>query len=166
MSDDITPRIYLDTNIFIQAFENAESRLVEMFCIEPPDSQALLITSELTLAELLVHPYRSKDDRLLSLYENWTTSNDILNVGALDRETLKRAALLRSQNSWLKLPDAIHVSTAMRFECSHFLTSDKRLEKISALKHETGSGLKYDSGLEYLNPAADNFTVIMAQLKK
>ena len=120
----MTARVYLDTNIFIRAFEGTDDlsrALIELFATEA--AQPFLATSELTLAELLVHPYRNHDDIARERYESPLRSSAWLQVGSVDRDVLVGASLLRSKYK-LKLPDAIHASTALHLGCSLLLTDD------------------------------------------
>ncbi|MBN9078993.1 MAG: PIN domain-containing protein [Rhizobiales bacterium] len=123
-------RLYLDTNVFIAMFERNDELarlLLHLFSLNNDISKPFLTTSELSLAELLVLPYREGDDRLQHVYDNATISNEMIEVGPVNRDVLWQAAVLKASYTKLKLPDAIHLSTAMLFRCSHFLTADKRL---------------------------------------
>lgn len=132
-------RVYVDTNVFIHLFEGRDevaASLARLFLTERTGREPFLATSELTLAELLVEPYRRKDDKLIQIYDNWTRTNPYLEVGPVDRDALWYAAVFRSQHETLKLPDAVHLSTAIGFRCSHFLTADKRLRDRYELMHQ------------------------------
>jgi uncharacterized protein len=136
-------RVYVDSNVFIHLFERSDElsdQLGELFLAEHPRAEPFLTTSELTVAELLVGPMRREDDRLIQIYENWSRSNDYVSVGPVSLGVLMSAARLRARNTSLKLPDAIHLSTAMHFRCSHFLTADKRLSgRYELTEHRFGS---------------------------
>src|SRR3972149_5254182 len=122
-------RLYVDANVYIRLFEGTDelSRVLsELFSIDR-NSEPYLATSELTLAEVLVLPTRRKDVQLISLYENWTIWNSYIEVGPIVRDVLRCAAILRASYLSLKLPDAIHLATALLMRCSHFLTADERL---------------------------------------
>jgi predicted nucleic acid-binding protein len=124
-------RIYLDTNIFISAFEKGEmggSLLSDLFTVPRNPLRNLFVTSELTLSELLVVPYRNGDADLVEGYATLVRTNAWLDVIAVDRVVLVQASKLRSERRGLKLPDAIHLATALKAECSHLLTEDKGLE--------------------------------------
>jgi len=122
------PLIYLDTNILIQLFKTGyEDRKIILGLIAAAKSKAF-VTSELTLAELLVSPLRNRDVQLTNLYENWTISNQVLEVVPVQRDILRHAAILRAEKRSLKLPDAIHLGTALEAGCDVFLTNEKRLE--------------------------------------
>lgn len=130
-------RIYLDTNIFIYAFEEAGQRsnlLAQLFSVSSR-SAACFVTSELSLSELLVKPYRQADDVMIDQYEGFILTSDWLEVLPVARPTLAYAVVLRSQNKGLKLPDAIHLSTAIGASCSHFLTGDMGIADTYELIH-------------------------------
>ena len=123
-------RLYVDSNVFILLFEGGgelSDHLAELFFADRTGRDPFLATSELTIAELLVDPYRRKDDQLIQTYDNWTRTNDHMTVVPVDRETLRCAAILRAHYESIKLPDAIHLSAAIGLCCSHVLTADKRL---------------------------------------
>jgi predicted nucleic acid-binding protein len=120
-------RIYLDTNVFIAAYETRGARSDHAWwilsAIEAMEFRA--VTSELTLAEVLVRPFRDGDDDLASHYREIFTSEAEFDVLAVERKVLIEAAMLRSVTQSLKLPDAIHVATARLAGC-HFMVSDDR----------------------------------------
>ncbi|MCV9962104.1 type II toxin-antitoxin system VapC family toxin [Pararhizobium sp. BT-229] len=130
-------RIYLDTNIFIYAFEETSQRsnlLAQLFTVSS-SAGACFVISELSLSELLVKPYRDADDVMIDQYEGFLLTSDWLEVLSVVRPTLAYAAVLRSQNKGLKLPDAIHLSTAIGASCSHFLTGDMGIVDTYELIH-------------------------------
>ena len=123
-------RLYVDANIYIRLFEGTDDLtrvLSELFSIERGRQEPFLATSELTLAEVLVLPTRHKDVQLINVYDSWTKSNSYIEVGPIVRDALRCTAALRSNYLSLKLPDAIHLATAILMRCSHFLTADERL---------------------------------------
>lgn len=132
-------KVYLDTNVFVRAFEGTDElsgALVDLLAVDTPEPA--FATSELTLAELLVHPYRHHDEAERERYENLIRPSTVLEVGPVDRAILMGAALLRSKYR-LKLPDAIHVSTALHFGCDMLLTGDGGMNgSFSLLYQSTG----------------------------
>jgi predicted nucleic acid-binding protein len=127
----ITDRIYLDTNVFIEAFEGRTrlSDLVKsLLATEPPRTPQRFVTSELTHSELLVKPLEMRRDDLINAYDNWTITNPYLEVVPVFRGVLHDAARIRANNKVLKLPDAIHLATAQGMRCRYFLTNDSRIK--------------------------------------
>jgi predicted nucleic acid-binding protein len=130
------PRLYLDANIFILAFENTNDvseKVFELISLNENATSHFLATSELTLAELMVEPLRKQDIRLIEIYENLTIGNALIQIGPVNREILWRAAQLRAENQSLHLPDAIHVATALSLGCRYLLSADKRLKDAYSL---------------------------------
>lgn len=148
-------RLYFDTNIFIRLFEGNDElsdALTELLLLEPKGEKPFVTTSELTLAEMLVAPCRDDNDELIDRYNGWIATNDYLEVGPVDRSVLWAAAVLRGGHASLKLPDAIHVATALRFGCTHFMTADAGLGGTYELYH-THRGLVFGpASIEIVRP--------------
>jgi predicted nucleic acid-binding protein len=124
-------RLYVDTNIFIYAFENNDAlakKLLQLISLNEGRKRPFLATSELVLAELMVDPLKKGNEPLVELYDNLSIGNAFVFIGTVTREVLWHEAQLRSQLISLRLPDAIHLSTAMHFGCTQFLTADTRLK--------------------------------------
>jgi predicted nucleic acid-binding protein len=124
-------RLYVDTNIFIYAFENRDAlaeKLLELISLNEGRERPFLAMSELVLAELMVAPLKASNATPVELYDNISIGNAFVSVAAITRDVLWHAAQLRSQVASLRLPDAIHLSTAMLLQCTHFLTADTRLK--------------------------------------
>ncbi|MDX8440308.1 type II toxin-antitoxin system VapC family toxin [Mesorhizobium australafricanum] len=124
-------RLYVDTNIFIYAFENNDAlarKLLQLVSLNEGRKQPFIATSEIVLAELMVDPLKKGNASLIELYDNISIGNAFISIGTVTREILWHAAQLRSKFVSLRLPDAIHLSTAMHFGCAQFLTADVRLK--------------------------------------
>lgn len=162
-------RLYVDANIFIRLFEGNDElsrTLTDLFLIERTDKEPFLATSELTLAELLVKPYRESDDQLIDLYDNWTISNPYLEVGPVNRQVLWYAALFRAQHENLKLPDAIHLSTAVGMNCTHFLSADKRLSERYVVVHNRYGIVKGPAAVEIVRPSIQGVGDIVTRVRE
>ncbi|OYY25013.1 MAG: hypothetical protein B7Y65_03015 [Azorhizobium sp. 35-67-15] len=130
-------RIYLDTNIFIEAFEGrgpTSEMLVSLLLAGWEAEVPPLVTSELTLSELLVKPLELGRLDLVQIYDNWTISNRHIEVVPVFRGVLRDAADLRARDKALKLPDAIHLATALGLGCGVFLTKDERIKPPPAIE--------------------------------
>lgn len=123
------PRIYLDTNVFIAAYETRGARSDHAWWIlnAIEAKEFFAVTSELTLAELLVGPLGDGDQELAARYQDIVSSGEGLDVVPVNRNVLVEAAMLRSFSRSLKLPDAIHVATARIRDCNFIVSDDRRL---------------------------------------
>lgn len=135
--------IYCDTNVFIHLTESEENSplrvaLSSLFSAEHKNDSPILKTSLLTISELMVHPFRRKDAQLESHYRVYSTTSGVLEVGPVDLDILLNAAELRANYSGLKLPDAIHMATALAFGCAVFLTADERISGEYTLNFRHG----------------------------
>lgn len=127
-------RIYLDTNIWIHMFEDVgdfSQALVALFNAIDTGTFAA-VTSELTLLEVLVKPIQNNNTDQQEIYTEALTSTDTLSVIPIERSILIQAAQIRGTTK-VKLPDAIHVATAISSQCTTFLTNDKQLQTVTAL---------------------------------
>lgn len=124
----ITP-IYFDTNVFIYALEGHEEYktvLAQIFT-QVAEENLSTITSEISLAECLVKPVKDNNEAAIAAYKKHIASNSLLNVISIDRNILIESASLRCELG-LKLPDAIHMATAVAKDCKTFITNDRKLK--------------------------------------
>ena len=121
-------QLYLDTNAAILLVEG-EGILREMLrdLTDKASSgpSAILATSALTVSELLVKPLRHSDTKLIEVYRAWGSGLPWLQIVPVSNNILDVAAQLRAQRIGLKLPDAIHVATALAVGTTHFITDDQ-----------------------------------------
>jgi len=126
--------VALDTSVFVYQLE-AHVKYVrftrEIFAwLEEPGHRG--VTSTITMTELLVKPYRNRDERgandcfaLFSRYPNleWVAPN---------LEISDEAAQIRAYYG-LKTPDAIEAATAIYRGVSGFLTNDLVYQRVPKL---------------------------------
>lgn len=129
-------RIYLDANVFIDAFENdgvpvTRGRLV---LDHVRAGGAVGVISELIVAELLTKPLESGDKELCDAYEALFVSSSTIETFPIDRRVLVQAARLRATVKSMRMPDAIHVATAKLHDCAAFVTADRRLSIPDGLR--------------------------------
>ncbi len=133
---------YLDANAFIEMVERrtaASQKLMQLYEIKTR-GQTVITTSELTLAEVLVKPLEQaagyKAGQLAETYKQLIyDKGNFQKVIPVDRGVLEDAALIRArfpaQSKYkVKLPDAIHLATAIRANCLVFVTGDARLNSV------------------------------------
>lgn len=130
-------RLYWDANVFIRLVEGNDpvsDQLGRLLAYALVEGHVSIHSSALTLAETLVHPLRKNDRELLDTYRDFFDPNGSLEIAEVDRSILEEAAKIRSQLEALKLPDAIHIATARKLDCTHFVTGDKRLAVGTSLR--------------------------------
>lgn len=125
----IAQRAYFDTNVFIYLIENnVEYQDTIHRLIEQLESQECEIyTSELTLAECLVRPFQDGDVQSQETYKESIKTSDFLTVKPVSKNILIEASRLRTVAK-NKLPDSIHLATALAFECDIFVGNDRKLK--------------------------------------
>ena len=129
-------RCYLDTNVFILAFEKptgSSGALPDMFQ-SLRANPGWSVTSELTLAELLA-PSASfmPADARRHLYTELLVGHAFIDLEPVTREILVGTAGLRqSMARKVRLPDAIHLVTALQAGCSFVMSADKDMACLPA----------------------------------
>jgi predicted nucleic acid-binding protein len=126
-------RLYVDSNVFIAMLERSDDLaglLLRLLSTPGRAGNTHFLTSELTLAEILVLPYRTSNRQLASGYGDWVGGSETVEARAINRSILLSAAELRAAVPSLRLPDAIHLATAKDHHCTRFLTFDKRLAAV------------------------------------
>jgi predicted nucleic acid-binding protein len=128
-------RLYLNANIFIEAMETAGADGDHAWWIldAARDGEFDLVTSELTIAEVLVQPIRNGDDELAKAYRDMLRPTDMLELVPVSTTVLESAAYLRASRRALKLPDAIHLASALRAEVRYFVSRDQGIPDVDGL---------------------------------
>lgn len=92
-----------------------------------------VVTSIITLLEVLVHPVRNGDVILAQRYRDLLFDTEGLSTMILDRTIAEEAARLRASHN-IRTPDSIQMATAISEGASFFLTNDVRLPSLPNLK--------------------------------
>jgi len=134
--DDLGPgKVGVDTAIFIYFIEAAPAWLpVIMPLFYAADTgQRELVTSAVTLLEVLVVPYRAGNEALAARYEALLTRSRGVQLIDLTRAQLRRAAQLRALTG-VRTPDALQLTAAHDAGCTAFVTNDRRLPAVPGLR--------------------------------
>lgn len=123
-------RVYLDTNVFIYAlngFPAYAPSLTELF--DSIDTGHLAaVTSELSLAEALVIPFRRnsivEEQRCREIFR----PGPGMELFPVNMSVLEGMARIRAETPAFRAPDAIHAATARLSRCDTFLTNDLRFK--------------------------------------
>ena len=120
-------RVFWDTNLFIYLFEDygAFSKAVSQLRSKMLDRNDQLLTSTLTLGEILVKPTERGESELCERYEHAIAATATMIT--FDVRAAKVYAALRSDRS-VKAPDAIQLACAASANVDLFVTNDERLQ--------------------------------------
>jgi len=125
-------KVFVDTNLFVYLIEeNGQymdqiGRLLRFLSEE----KYTIVTSTLTLGEILTKPYR---DNRIDLVERYKVFFSGLELIGLNSEIAAMFARIRADYGF-KTPDAIQLATAVYGECELFTTNDERLGKFQECK--------------------------------
>jgi len=122
-------RIFFDTNLFIYFIEDKDERSARVGGILERMSERRdeLLSSTLTLAEVLAKPFASGDVALADRYEKLLTAPGV-SLLPFDKSAARIYARLRNDKT-LKAPDAIQLACAAAGRCDLFITNDDRLSR-------------------------------------
>src|SRR5271156_4788985 len=120
-------RIFWDTNLFIYLWEDygTLSEAVKELRVKMLRRGDQLLTSTLTLAEILVKPADAGNSELCRKYEEAISSVALLIP--LDTKVAKIYAAIRRDRR-LKAPDVIQLASAASAAADLFVTNDARLQ--------------------------------------
>jgi predicted nucleic acid-binding protein len=147
--------IYQETNFFIRAVEGtteiAEPARELMQALR--QHAGVAITSEIPFAEVLAPPKRPE---ALPLHVKRRAYLDLLLwSGFIKLVPVSRSILIDTADlrvvSRLKLPDAIHLVSAIQTRCRFFVSADRDFDKLPA-------------GMERINPDRDGLSRLIREL--
>ena len=135
MTEEVSaPIVYVDANPFIYFVDGADSvaNRVRPFFATLANKPGIAATSELTLAEVLAKARPDARRSYLNLivwskiFQLQPVTRDIL-IDTADYRRVSRKTRPDGTEATVKLPDAIHVVTAIQLRCRLFLSADERL---------------------------------------
>ena len=135
-------RIFWDTNLFVYLWEGSvRTRQVETLINWQHQQEAELVTSTLTIGELLVHPLRQNREDLADRYLASFSQLHVMpfdtareapdDVMPFDEAAAYAFAQLRAQYARLAPPDAIQLGCASVAAVDLFITNDRRLARYT-----------------------------------
>jgi len=125
----------VDTAIFIYFIEEHPQflALVEPLFRAVDQGRIELITSALTMMEVLVVPYRKGDYLLAGRYDSILTRSRGVRITDISRDHLRAAAQFRAATG-VKVPDALQLVAALTGGCTVFLTNDRDLPAVPGIR--------------------------------
>jgi predicted nucleic acid-binding protein len=124
-----------DTALFIYLIEERSPflSLIEPLFREADEGRRELVTSAITLLEVLVVPYRAGNRPLAERYEALLMRSRGVRVVDLSVDQLRAAAQLRATFG-VKTPDALQIVAALTGGCTTFVTNDRRIPSIPGMR--------------------------------
>ena len=134
-------KIFFDTNLFIYMFEGLEPFRSRTLSIRKRmlDRGDQIVTSAMTLGEVLVKPTKMGQTSLIEQYDRAIRSTS--HVVSFDAQIAWRYASLRATHR-LRSADAIQLACAAHVGVDLFITNDEPLQKLNV------PGIGFISSLE------------------
>lgn len=128
-------RVYFDTNPIIYFVEGHETfyEAVKPIFDGLDNEEFFACTSEFTITEVLIKPYRDGLDDLIKAYQGLLIDSDYFSLFGMSASTFLSAAKIGG-STLMRTPDAIHMAVAVENQCDFFLTNDKRIRDYQAVK--------------------------------
>ncbi len=121
-------RVFIDTAPLIYFIEDKNSyrKILTEFMAHVEAGDVILVSSTLTLMEVLVQPLRMNRHDIVKSYEEIMTRSQSLQLVEFDIFGARKAAEIRAKYNF-KTPDAIQMAIALLSKADIFLTNDKKL---------------------------------------
>lgn len=135
-------KVFWDTNIFLYLVERHpvfHSKVLSLYD-EQLSRGDQLVTSVLTLGELLAQPLRHNRRDLVDRYRSLLTAEIGVELAVFDRPAADHYAGIRSRTSVCQ-PDAIQLACAAACGAGTFVTNDQRLWNLTVPGVEAIRGL-------------------------
>jgi predicted nucleic acid-binding protein len=134
--DDLGPGpVALDTVTFIYFIEDNPRYVTAIAPLfEAANAGTLqIVSSTLTLLEVLVVPYRAGDHTLAGRYESLLTRSRGVRLIEINQDQLRAAAQLRARYR-IRTPDALQLAAALSVRSTAFVTNDRDLPDVPGLR--------------------------------
>ncbi|MQA89872.1 MAG: PIN domain-containing protein [Gemmatimonas sp.] len=126
--------VAIDTAIVIYLVERHERflPLIRPLFAAADEGKLQLVTSVITLLEVLVVPYRAGDSALAARYEAVLSRSRGLDLVLIDLTLIRAAAQIRATHG-VRTPDSIQMAAGLARGCRSLLTNDRRLPSLPNL---------------------------------
>lgn len=124
---DTAPLVY-----YVEAHPNYVE-LMDDIITRIEDKLIEAISSVITLTEVLTYPMRLGQTKYEQAYRDILLHSGGFRLLPVTTETAYLAAHLRARHR-LRTPDALHIATAITTGCDAFLTNDRALQRVDAIR--------------------------------
>ena len=127
-------RVFLDTAPIIYYLQQNELYfgLMKSALISLSKAEAVFVSSDITVEEYCVYPYKSKNIALVAMLDSFISLAKI-EVVHTSEAIAKLAAQIRAEYPGFKAMDALQISMAVAAGCDMFLTNDKQLRQFNEI---------------------------------
>ncbi len=125
----------VDTSIFIYFIEKKNPAYIQIlreFFKKNKEGKIRLVTSTITLLEVLVQPFKQSRYDLVEKYKKILEESEHIKLVDFSTEISEISAKIRAK-SGIRTPDAIQIGTSVYSEADYFLTNDKRLKSVEEI---------------------------------
>ncbi len=130
-------KIAVDTTLLIYLLEQNEKYLEQVreifHKIQRGHYEAVF--ASIGLIELMIGPKKQKQFYLANQFRHQVVTFPNLIIGNLNENVIELASSLSARYN-IKIPDAIHIATAIDFQAEKFITNDFGLQKIKEIAVE------------------------------
>jgi len=130
-------KVYFDTNCIIYLLERNpiwEASVIARITVLRAAGDELAI-GDLSRAECLIGPFKSGDSGLEARYRAFFADPVVISF-PVNVPVFERAAQIRAKYVSIKLPDALHLATAIEHGCGSFVTADAKLGRCMEIPVE------------------------------
>ena len=124
-------RVFIDTAPIIYFIEKHKRyiKIVRPVFTEIDSGKIEALTSTITLLEVLVHPFKTNNEKLAERYREILLNSENLTTFEILHEVSEISSKLRAEYS-IKTPDAIQIAVGILYGADKFLTNDPNLKKV------------------------------------
>lgn len=128
-------RIYIDANFLIYFFDKREpyTSITSQILVACDRQEIFGYTGDAAVAELMVYPYRTKNEMEIARGKAFFNRENFLQVLSHNSTAFDTASRLRAETG-MKLIDSLHCATAIQSGCKFFITNDRGIRSTSQLE--------------------------------
>jgi predicted nucleic acid-binding protein len=128
-------KLFIDTAPIIYFIEEHPVYINEVSNIfdRTADGTVQVITSVITLVEVLAKPYKLGQNDIVDIYKDFFSNSKGFSVMGIDSGVAELTAKIRAEFGF-KVPDALQLALFEHNDCDYFITNDKQLKNYDNTK--------------------------------
>jgi predicted nucleic acid-binding protein len=128
-------KLFIDTAPIIYFIEEHPVYINEVSDIfdRTADGTVQVITSVITLIEVLAKPYKLGQNDIVDIYKDFFSNSKGFSVMGIDSGIAESTAKIRAEFGF-KVPDALQLALFEHNDCDYFITNDKQLKDYDKTK--------------------------------